>query len=211
MNYVLLIIVVLVLIIVIPLPWSGWDNIWYQNIHRLYEFGIKKRHQWLSHPLDKEACYQNLKTIDLLFKSAAIPYWITDGTGLGMIRDGDFIEWDDDVDLGVDVRYLPKFLDLLPVLKEHGFLLTRIEMDGTFFALVRNNEKVDIDFVGPGLFCAAAENTCPGNKCPCDNIIPYLKDFVSIQYRDLTLLAPNETYLELIYGKDWRVPKKSKF
>lgn len=48
-------------------------------------------------------------TVNIL-EQAGVRYWIDDGTLLGIVRDGDIIPWDDDVDIGVVGESVPLIL-----------------------------------------------------------------------------------------------------
>ena len=47
-----------------------------------------------------------------IFERNGIKYWIDDGTLLGIIRDGDLIPWDHDVDVGISGEAVAKILSL---------------------------------------------------------------------------------------------------
>lgn len=57
-----------------------------------------------------------LRIIDI-FDEKGIRYWVDDGTLLGIIRDGDLIPWDNDIDLGIAGECAPVVLNL-----RHRFL-----------------------------------------------------------------------------------------
>lgn len=48
-------------------------------------------------------------------------YWLDSGSLLGLIRDGEEIAWDSDIDLGVWDSDVPKVLAALPMLKRSGY------------------------------------------------------------------------------------------
>lgn len=56
--------------------------------------------------------YKMLKDIASFCDANDIQYYIIDGTLLGAIRHGGFIPWDDDIDIGMDLRNYKKFLKL---------------------------------------------------------------------------------------------------
>ena len=64
-----------------------------------------------------DECHNILLTIasefDKICKRHQIPYYMIGGTMLGAIRHQGFIPWDDDMDFGVERRYIPKLLQAL--------------------------------------------------------------------------------------------------
>jgi len=53
------------------------------------------------------------KTLDILEKHN-IPYWLDDGTLLGIVRDGDLIPFDHDADIGIPGEYAEQVIALAP-------------------------------------------------------------------------------------------------
>ncbi len=51
--------------------------------------------------LDKEQALEDLKIIKKVLDENNIDFWLIGGTLVGIIRDGDLISWDDDVDVAV--------------------------------------------------------------------------------------------------------------
>ena len=47
-----------------------------------------------------------------IFEKYSIKYWIDDGTLLGIIRDGDLIPWDHDVDVGISGESASKLMSI---------------------------------------------------------------------------------------------------
>jgi lipopolysaccharide cholinephosphotransferase len=64
--------------------------------------------------IDIDECHDILKSMAIAFdeicKRHQIPYYMIGGTMLGAIRHKGFIPWDDDMDFGIERRYIPKLL-----------------------------------------------------------------------------------------------------
>ena len=58
--------------------------------------------------------YNVLKDITSFCDLQGIKYYIIDGTLLGAVRHGGFIPWDDDIDIGMDLKNYKKFCKIAP-------------------------------------------------------------------------------------------------
>ena len=154
-------------------------------------------------------------TIDL-FEKYDIRYWLDDGTLLGIIRDGGFIPWDHDVDLGIDGDSVPRLLELkyrfLP-----KYLLRKRTMDNLWipggiiaFKVKTIWEKVLHVNFHIDLFAKYKVNSqyqwidCGALK----QIEPKYYDHLDgVEWEGRTLPIPShvEDYLAIRYG-DWRTP-----
>lgn len=184
--------VVLILLLISIIFWNLFINGFIKYKHTL--FGV---------PLDIEVCHNNLADLHNVFNKHGVPFWLSEGTALGFIRGGEFISHDDDVDIGMWERDHEKLRKLvIPDLSRLGFTCTRVGLS-TFYTLQRGGEKVDIDIVGPELYCVA-------NLDSCRKLLPYLREFNEITIKNRRYKVPGTDYLEYLYGPDWTTPKKSK-
>ena len=66
-----------------------------------------------------------LEEVDRICRKHEIPYWLDGGSLLGAVRHGGFIPWDDDIDLGMRLEDLKRFIQVAPAeLGENLFLQT---------------------------------------------------------------------------------------
>ena len=109
---------------------------------------IKLKHILLNEPLNQEIAKENLLLFNESMNKAQIPYWLSEGTALGVVRDNSFIPWDDDTDVSFMYNHYSNFLNnVLPELKANGFIVGGVVHDGNFITIHRKGEKIDIDIV----------------------------------------------------------------
>lgn len=153
---------------------------------------------------------QLLKDVKDILDKAGIMFWIDCGTLLGAIRDNDFIEWDNDIDISIMAKDRSQ-IELI----EGQFLAKgqygRWERDvgHKYIAsqyLIRDDLKVDIYAnwkVGKYLIKPVGDDNL--RKIP----IEYCEPFKEIDFCGMKVKVPNnpEKYLETLYG-NWKKPDK---
>ena len=198
--------IIILILFLVPIPWSGHHAFSLGNTSKNAIF--KSKHFFFKMPLNKSQC--NLNLVDFKYAMGTIPFWLSEGTALGAIRDNDFITHDDDVDVGMWAHDLDRFnKEALPLLYKLGFTLDMSLFNGTFIMMSRNGERLDIDAVSSGGQCMAAR-TASANCGTCDCIIPYLNDMHVVQMHDEEYMVPGTPYLKYLYGVDWHIPQKRK-
>ena len=163
--------------------------------------------------INKEKHKENLKIVGEILKRNKIDFFLSDGTALGAIRENDIIEGDEDVDIEIDIKYLDKFISIMEVFQKNEFNLMRYWVDTplnsdkkiNLISFHRDYQYVDFQFSGKGLYCISLNDNPPRL---CDEFLhlkePHqIKEIEGIKYK-----VPSNEYLELFYGKDWKVPKK---
>ena len=79
-----------------------------------------------------ESWFEALNNICDILSQSKIKYFLDQGTLLGVVRDNDFISWDDDIDIGIVIENKlneKKFQNLFNTLKiEKKFLLNILEV-----------------------------------------------------------------------------------
>lgn len=158
--------------------------------------------------MNKDSALENLKILDEIFRKMGKEYWVSCGTLLGFYRDGDFIGYDKDTDLCVNINSLDK--NLLEEFKNKGFKIVRVfgrHHDGFEIALSRIGVKTDLFFFYKNddkWYHSAYKN---GKKFDFVYDPFGLKETV---FKGHSFMTPEniEHYLSQKYGEDWRVPKK---
>ena len=130
-----------------------------------------------------------LEDFDDLCKALDIPHFVYAGTVLGFYRDGGFIPWDKDIDVGVICapRY---YCALIRLLRFIGFTTTAYYPDKHFY---RDDIWLDIWRLGPKSWAW-----------------PYVQKFDTVQYAGRTYNTPYpiKEYLVAKYGAGWETPNQ---
>jgi GR25 family glycosyltransferase involved in LPS biosynthesis len=160
---------------------------------------------------NKLSAILNLVDIRDVLENFNINYWLTDGTLLGLYRQGDFISHDMDTDIGIlyetfNPIAIQKLIDRgFEVQKTYGVLENGFEISFT-----RNNVKTDLFFFYKNddkLWHAAWYSEDNFNF----NMIKYEYDRFEIQKREFYGYKFNtpeniEDYIIKKYGFDWKTP-----
>lgn len=152
--------------------------------------------------IDKHQAKENLFLFQDIMIKHHQKFLLAFGTLLGAVREHDFIDHDEDIDLIVMKTDMDKFLSLLFELRKYGFEVIRYERRG-FLSLMRKGEYIDLYFYQP----------YPGNidlmYC-CQDIFPrnLLEDTAPITFLGRSFDAPREyqKMMEISYGKNWMTP-----
>lgn len=151
--------------------------------------------------INKEVAFQNLKDIAEVLEKHRIPLAPCFGTLLGIIRDHDFIDWDEDIDLMVLGEQKEELLDAFWDMREIGFEFIRHERCYHTLSVMRNGEYIDfnvMDSISPEI------RTDYGGGFFFEK---HLTQLIEWDFKGLTVLIPKdyEEYLDFMYG-DWRTP-----
>lgn len=151
--------------------------------------------------IDRIKAFDNLKILIRVLTDAGVSVSPAFGTLLGIIRENNFIEWDEDIDLFILKEDKEKFLNALWDLKEEGFELIRQERVGHLYSIIRNGEYIDFYVMEP---VSPEVRTTLGGGFVFEK---YLTDLIDWNFNGLTVKIPREyeQCLEFMYG-DWRTP-----
>jgi len=205
---ILLLIIFIIFIIFIELPWSKCISYSLKNL--IKNRFIKLKHRTFHVPLNIDICKENLELVADILDKYKLKFWLSEGTALGAIRDGNFILYDDDVDIGMWYTDFDKFETLaLPELQKNGFTCDQLIMNNTFIGLSRKGEKLDIDFTGKDIDCMSCKTT--NAKCiNCNILIDKLSNMKYITFIGKQYLCPDIDYIEYLYGPNWKIPLRTK-
>jgi len=131
-----------------------------------------------------------------------IRYLLFDGALLGIAREGNFIRWDDDVDLAIYAEDAPgRIYKVLDDLEEAGFSLKLFRLGYWRIDLSKRDCKYTLQF-----YYAEGDMRRAG-------VIQHTRNFFdedgSITFKGRTYPCPadREGYFTRQYGADWRTPK----
>jgi hypothetical protein len=158
--------------------------------------------------IDKDKCFKIMCEIDDLCKKHRIRYYFSEGTALGLYRDGDLIDWDDDVDIAMEHEEYNWFIKkCLPEMISKGYYslnqMSRI-LNHNFLTLLKNGHLIDFENVKKGEKCTSKIGKL------CDELLPHIQKLTEKPWRGRMFPVPEESYYVYLYGKNWKIPKKTK-
>ena len=107
--------------------------------------------------LDREVSKLNLLDFRQLLNHNQVPFGIIYGTLLGAVREGDFISYDEDIDVYILDENREKLLSLLFDFRKTGFEVARYE--NSLLSIIRKGDYIDIYFFRKGVLLGAERKT----------------------------------------------------
>ena len=158
-------------------------------------------------PMDPTTASENLKDIKRILDQIGAVFFIASGTCLGAIREGRFIPWDDEMDMGSVIGL--NGLDEETI--NRG--IVAFEENGYYVHVNRTSRHIGVSVVKSSI---RADWTChriigdsvfqfPGVRTP----LKFFKQLKEIDFIGEKFLVPNppEKYLETKYGPNWATPQ----
>jgi lipopolysaccharide cholinephosphotransferase len=166
--------------------------------HGIYKFKPKPIYLGRKR-IDKIISAENLALFKLVLDKNDIVFQLGFGTVLGAIREKDFIEHDQDID--IIVLNLQGFIDLLFEFRVKGFEVVRYS-EKNLISLMRNNEYIDVYFF--------RDHSRSIMSCYDCILVPkeFIKNVAPIEFLGKDYLVPKdfERYLVYQYGNNWGTP-----
>jgi hypothetical protein len=173
------------------------------NIILIYKSYVVKTYRKIF-GINKQICYHMMNDVKDTLDKYNIKFWLSEGTALGIYRDGDLIEYDDDVDFSfrgdIGNQYNIFLKNVIPELNSKGYICNSgVGKNKNLYYAMKNNHFIDFDIVMPNWHCIARNG-------PCNELIPYIEKLETITWRGKTWNIPTKEYLIYLYGKTWNIP-----
>jgi hypothetical protein len=204
------IIVILVIVLLIKLP-LGSNRFPTRLSSEIISKLTKVKRVILKLPMNQDVAIDNLNVFREFMEEKRIPFWLSEGTALGIRRNGQLIPWDDDVDVSMMAEFKELFLEeVLPDLLDNGFTICSVRFDDHFFSMMRNGEIFDVDIVSKDGECGAGHTSAMGFSYECNDIIPLLRNMRFVYFDNKMWVIPGDEYYRALYGSTWETPLDNK-
>jgi hypothetical protein len=158
--------------------------------------------------INKDKCFIIMCEIDDICKKHGVRYYFSEGTALGIYRSGDLIDWDDDIDIGMDDKQYNIFVEkCIPELINRGYYLIYNyipAINSHLLSFLKNGQLIDVENVKKGKKCISKLGKL------CDDLFPHIYKLTKKEWRGRKFPIPEESYYIYLYGKDWKIPRKTK-
>ncbi len=160
--------------------------------------------------MDKQAMYNNLCQFRKVMSKYNVPFVFIFGSCLGLIRGGDLIDYDTDVDVACfnefERKDHQKMADVKRDLKDKGFVVVdsnKAFLHNDFF--IKDGEKIEIWW-----FDKIDDEWIFGDTVRYNKI--FFDKPQEIDFLDTKFQVPHipEQFLNLTYGSDWKTPNAKK-
>lgn len=152
--------------------------------------------------IDKVQSAENLALFKRVLENHGIFFGLIYGTLLGAVREGDFISYDEDVDVFMLDTDREELLGLLFQFRDNGFEVARYDND--LLSLIRGDDYIDIYFFKKKMFGWH----CNGDRLP----FKFFRKFERLKFLGDSYFTLNNPlmFLEYAYGVNWKTPVRNK-
>jgi len=151
-----------------------------------------------------QSLYQGMEKVHNILEEKKIPYFIICGTLLGSVRNGKFIPWDDDIDIGIFEEDIDRFNSI-----DFGYRTIPTSGKGCGKIFTENNGFIDVfPFRKVGnkyqYLEHAARYKWPNEFFLEEELLPLKK----YDFGKCKLNGPNNAipYCRRSWGKNWKTP-----
>jgi hypothetical protein len=149
--------------------------------------------------IDKKVSRENLLIVRDILNKSKLRWGLIFGTLLGALREGDFIDHDEDTDIYIFNEDRKKLIDNVFEFEKHGFRVARY--GGFLMSIIRNDDYIDFYFFKKVFF---------GRRCEGFFVSKvFFSTQATVTFLEAefpTVFKPKE-YLSYVYGENWRIPK----
>ena len=135
-----------------------------------------------------------------------LPFWLSEGTALGAVRENDLIEGDTDVDVGVYFSDFKRtFPAAWPLLQARGYTVMRFCPFSIQKCVDGMRYYMDIDITQGGMSCMAYSY-----PTDCTYHLSTIEKFVACEVHGRAFKCPSMEYIRFLYGDKWHVKSQTK-
>jgi len=195
-----------ILLIIFVITFTLLFIIWCTCSGKGQHFIASIKYKKLKIPISQSLGKSHMNALHSILTNCQIPFFLTEGTALGAIREQRVIPHDTDIDIGIDISYYKKFKTCaLPAFKSLGFKTSRDiqkkNNTSVLLTIIKNYLYIDIMFLHKDGHCI---------DIPCKKMREYLNNKIEVEMYGKKHWSLPITYLEDVYGKNWRIPARLK-
>jgi len=166
---------------------------------------IRNKYHVPNQGMNMDSAKEILFEVDKLLKELKIEYFLSCGTALGLYRDGDFIPWDDEIDIDIPSEiFVPNIEEIKEKFLNNDFIARATNRGQT--------SKMSVFKKGVKVAMGAIYDNKKGYRCDSYQKFPikFYENAVQFEFEgaNFTLPGPLDEYLTFYYG-DWKTPIKS--